>query len=281
MKMNHTQWIGGALGVLLLSTTAHAHFKVLQPASWLKEDSLGGPQKGSPCGPGNTRPFLGDDVQPVPVSDEVTTFHAGETISVQLQETVYHPGYFRIAFAKTRAADATTTDFPNPPLSDPDNCLFDKAAVKTGAHDNVLADGLFMVEEQSAPGRSLMQDVKLPNEPCEDCTLQIVQVMEAHPAQSCFYFHCADIAILPAEGASGSSLAAAADGGASATPVKAATDDGGCAVANAGARSSSAAAWWAMLGMATALYRRAHRSQRRPSMIHTARSPSRQPLRLT
>jgi hypothetical protein len=250
MNMNHKQWIGSALaGFAMLSATAHAHahFKVLQPASWLKEDSLGGPQKGSPCGPGNTRPFLGDDVQPVPVSDEVTTFHAGETISVQLQETVYHPGYFRIALAKTHAADATTTDFPDPPLSDPDNCLFDKAAVKTGAHDNVLADGLFMVEEQSAPGRSLMQDVKLPNEPCDDCTLQIVQVMEAHPAQSCFYFHCADIKILPA------------DGGASATP---ATDDGGCAVANAGVAGSSAA-WWATLGIGAVLYRRRRVSQRR------------------
>src|SRR3954466_2567799 len=112
------RWISGAIAVAALSWTthAHAHFKLLQPASWLNEDALGGPQKGSPCGPGNTRPFLGDDVQPIPTGDTVTTFHAGETIKLQLQETVYHPGYFRVSFAPVAAADATSSEFPDPAL---------------------------------------------------------------------------------------------------------------------------------------------------------------------
>jgi hypothetical protein len=232
---------GAVLGLALLgvgTTRAHAHFTLRMPTSWLNEDALGGPQKGSPCGPGNTRPFVGDDVQPIPASGAVTTFHAGETITVQWQETVYHPGYFRISLAPTDPASATNANFPNPALSDPDNCIYDKAAVATGPHDNVLADGLFMVDAQDAPTRSLMQDVKLPDEPCDPCTLQVVQVMEAHPEQSCFYFHCAEIKVLPAQ---------AVDAGAPVAEGPHAHH--GCSVAELNARGSRAGAW-SLLGIA-------------------------------
>jgi hypothetical protein len=263
--MNRERWTGGAwlCLVLLCTTHAYAHFKLLKPASWLTEDELGGPQKGSPCGSGNTRPFIGDDVQPTPVSDAVTTFHAGETIKVELQETVYHPGYFRISLAPTSASAATSTDFPDPPLTDLENCHYDNAAVQTRPHDDVLADGIFMAADQNAANRSLMQEVKLPNEPCEHCTLQVVQVMEGHPASSCFYFHCADIEILPADGASAGSgnpasgNAGSPAGGAAGSSGSAASsrDSGGCSVASAGDRSSTAAAW-CLLGVASVFCRR-------------------------
>jgi hypothetical protein len=242
MNMDRKRWITGGLAsfALLCSAQAHAHFKQLAPASWLNQDALGGPQKGSPCGPGNTRPFIGDDVQPIPASNAVTTFHAGETITVRWQETVYHPGYFRISLAPVHAADATSSDFPNPALTDPDNCHYDPAAVQTVPHDNVLADGLFMVDDQNGSNRSLMQDVKLPDEPCDHCTLQVVQVMEGHPAASCFYFHCAEIKILPAamSGAAGTGAAAAGSSAPASTQKSS-----GCSVTNAGAASSTAVAW--------------------------------------
>jgi hypothetical protein len=198
--MRKERWVGLALAgfSLLCAARAEAHFRLVQPPSWLNEDSLGGPQKGSPCGPGNTMLILGDDVQPVPASNAVTTFSAGQTIVFQLDETVYHPGYFRVSLAHTKAASATTADFPNPPLTDTVNCHYDTQAVRTGAHDNVLADGLFMAEGQEGTNRSLMSSVTLPNEPCEACSLQVVQVMEGHPGSSCFYFHCADIKIVAA-----------------------------------------------------------------------------------
>lgn len=251
--MKRAYWFGSVVGVLLLSSAhSHAHFKLLKPTSWLNETDLGGPQKGSPCGPGNKMLFLGDDVQPVPFSNAVTTFRAGETITVQLDETIYHPGYFRISLAKVRAKDATTKDFPDPPLTDLQDCHFDWNAVKTVPHDNVLADGLFKAtkpEGEDTPNRSLMQAVTLPNEPCENCSLQIVQVMEGHPAASCFYFHCADIKIVAGE-------AGAGDAGTSVTPPGSADDDGGCSVHAVGA--ARAAAWPWLLLMA-ALGRRARR----------------------
>lgn len=192
-----------AVIVALSAGTAHAHFKLLQPASWLDEDDLGGPQKGSPCGPGNARPFIGDDIKPVPTSGAVTSFTAGQTITVQWQETIYHPGYFRISIAKRSASAADSSDFPDPPLTDTENCHFDHAIVRTTPHDNVLADGLFQATEVSADPRSFQQQVELPDEACENCSLQVVQVMEGHPASSCFYFHCADIKITPKPAAIG------------------------------------------------------------------------------
>jgi hypothetical protein len=255
MDTKSQRWIGGAVMTLALlcTTNARAHFTLLQPTSWLKEDAMGSPQKGSPCGPGNTRPFIGDDVQPIPVSEAVTTFHAGETITVAWRETVYHPGYFRISLAKTGAADATSTNFPDPALSDPANCLFDKAAVQTVPHGDVLADGLFMATDQNGSTRSLTQKVKLPDEPCDQCTLQVVQVMDGHPAASCFYFHCADIKILAANG-----------GGAGATATKPASShkSGGCSITEAGARSGVTAVWCLFgLGSASWLRRRLRRSR--------------------
>jgi hypothetical protein len=94
---------------------ASAHFKLLKPASWLKEDSTGGPQKGSPCGPGGTG-FLGDDVQPVPTSGMITEYKAGEEIDIELDETIPHQGYWRIAIAKDRS------EFTIPPVDNPMSC---------------------------------------------------------------------------------------------------------------------------------------------------------------
>jgi hypothetical protein len=107
LKRKHFVTAASASLAWLLTTHAYGHFVVLKPASWLKEDALGGPQKGSPCGPGNTRPFIGDDVQPIPASGAVTTFHAGETITVQWQETVYHPGYFQTRRSRIQTTATT------------------------------------------------------------------------------------------------------------------------------------------------------------------------------
>jgi hypothetical protein len=253
MNMEGRRFIGAivtSLG-LLCTLPASAHFKLLRPASWLNEDPSGGPQKGSPCGPGNSRPLFGDDIQPIPVSGAVSTFHAGETITVQWQETIYHPGYFRISIAPTEAAAATTADFPDPPLTDLQDCHYDSAAVQTGPHGDVLADGLYMASGQEGANRSLTQDVKLPDAPCDHCTLQVTQVMEGHPGASCFYFHCADLTILPA----GSAAAGAGGAGGAGVASASSGDSGGCSVTDAGARGSQTVACF-LFALATLLYRR-------------------------
>lgn len=216
---------------------ASAHFKLLKPASWLKEDSTGGPQKGSPCGPGGTG-FLGDDVQPIPTSGMVTEFKAGEEIEIEIDETIPHQGYWRIAFAKDRS------EFTIPPVDNPTSCALDLSKVPTGAHDNILADGLWKEETQPA-ARKLSTKVKLPNEPCEKCTIQVVQVMKDHGLSSCYYYHCADIKIVAAGAATGTAgTTAAGSGGAAAGTGAAGTGaaaGAGGSVATAGAGASGAA----------------------------------------
>lgn len=237
----HRKTVGLALLLLGCFTAlpASAHFKLLKPASWLNEDSVGGPQKGGPCGPGGMG-LLGDDVQPVPTNGTVSEVHAGDTVMIEIDETIAHPGYFRVALAKDRSA------FTTPPLDDATACSFDLNAVPTGAHDNVLADGLFKEQSQPSSGRQLMTSVKLPDEPCEKCTLQVIQVMLNHGLSSCFYYHCADLKILPATGSTGaagaSGSSAAGTSGAAGTSAAAGTPAtptaGTAAMPSAGAASA-------------------------------------------
>ena len=67
------------------SLTAHAHFRLLNPPTWVQEDDLGNPQKGGPCGEAGA------------ATNMVTTYTAGETVMVQWQEMIGHSGHFRRA----------------------------------------------------------------------------------------------------------------------------------------------------------------------------------------
>src|SRR4051812_49873143 len=67
----------------------HAHFKLVEPASWIVEDDRGDPQKGFPCGGSNT-----DYGKP---SYAVTQAGGGATPSLKRQETNYHPGHYPVA----------------------------------------------------------------------------------------------------------------------------------------------------------------------------------------
>src|ERR1051326_2413009 len=76
---------------------ATAHFKLLEPASWLVESNLGDPQKLGPCG--------GTSANSGMPSDAVTKVTGGQKLHIKLQETVYHPGHSRIALAVNSRAD--------------------------------------------------------------------------------------------------------------------------------------------------------------------------------
>jgi hypothetical protein len=180
------------LSTLTCARPAAAHFQLKKPTSWLKEDAAGGPQKGSPCGPGGY-----DNVTPTPTSGAVTEFHAGDTIEVDWVDTIAHPGYFRIALAQNR------DDLKNPTIVQDATCNFDESMVPKTASGNVLADGVHFRTRNgfSAPaGTMFSQMVTLPNTPCDKCTLQVMQIMEndIQSLSHCYYFHCADIKILPA-----------------------------------------------------------------------------------
>jgi uncharacterized protein (TIGR03382 family) len=192
----------------LLTEHAQAHIKLLKPQPMYTENGRGDPQNSGPCGGVGTR------------SDVVSEFHPGEKIKVEWQETMAHPGHYRIALAKT-ASD----------LKDPDVPLDGNCNYQDGAYDDkalvypVLADHLFPRDQAavSAPDaqRMFSQEVTLPNMTCDKCVLQVIQFMTVH-APPCSYYHCAEVSIVGdvvaeaggAGGSTGVGPAAAASAGA-------------------------------------------------------------------
>jgi MYXO-CTERM domain-containing protein len=151
--------LGGAVG------TASAHIHLRYPTARTEE------QKRGPCGavasaPGGIR------------GASATTLAPGSTITVAWDETIEHPGHFRISF------DADGQDFSNP---------------VTGAEvfaETLLDDIVDRVV--TGPGNyAYAAEVTLPEIECERCTLQIIQVMSETPpfAAGDLYFQCADLVL--------------------------------------------------------------------------------------
>lgn len=129
------------------------------------------PQKIGPCG--------------VPERGEISVFEPGATIDVRLRETINHPSHYRISF------DADGEFFPDPVTVDD----IDESK------ENVLIDGIEDAEEAEQTVRVTLPDVE-----CEECTLQLIQVMydkggngfggrNAEGGNDDMYYTCADIAL--------------------------------------------------------------------------------------
>lgn len=94
-------------------------------------------------------------------TDTPAIFTPGETITVEFFQDIYHSGYYRIAFS---------------PANDEN---FDA---------NVLVDNI----PDFAGQVNYSQEITLPAIECDDCTLQLIQVMlDRNPPTN--YFSCADI----------------------------------------------------------------------------------------
>ncbi len=168
----------------------YAHFKLLEPASWLIENDRGDPQKSGPCGGSNT-----DWGKP---SNVVGKAVGGSKIHIKVLETVYHPGHYRVSLAVNGPSElpldpvATTKDTEKGPWSV-------SAAIQDPPQIPVLADGLFVHSTRpTGPVDPFEADVQLPNITCKRCTLQVVQFMEEHGFNNpggYTYHHCANVAI--------------------------------------------------------------------------------------
>jgi hypothetical protein len=165
---------------LLSANTASAHINMLSP---LLKDNNSGNEKAVPCdGPRGT---------------EVFTFEPGAFITLGVSEEVPHDSYFRIAF------DDDGEDFAEPASIDPINPnRVSEGGSGTASADNpkCLADPKDKCGESDfckAPNKGavvlydnidphLNKDnlgkyswtIQLPNVECENCTLQVLQVME-------------------------------------------------------------------------------------------------------
>lgn len=183
-----------ALGLAIIPAAAQAHFKLLEPTSWIVENErLGDPQKAAPCGDPGTPGAL----TPSNVVNKAT---GGQKIHVKVTETIFHPGHYRIALAVNghdelpADEDVQTKEGPRGPLSV-------SAAIMNPVKAPILADGLWPHTErpaQGAPPATWETDVQLPNISCPKCTLQITEFMAEHGYNNpggYIYHHCAEFQI--------------------------------------------------------------------------------------
>ena len=183
--------LAGFAAVALTPAVGLAHFILQAPASAIVENQLGDPQKAAPCG-------IAEGVASTP-SGAVTPAVGGSMLHIKVQETVYHPGHYRIALAVLDRAElpvdpeATTRDTERGPRSV-------SGKIDPSPKAPVLVDGLWVHREKPAAGTPLIHetDVKLPNINCDTCTLQVIQFMEDHGLNKMgdySYHHCATLRI--------------------------------------------------------------------------------------
>jgi len=162
----------------LAPAAAHAHIAMSSPAPRHTE------QKAGPCG-------IANDMR----GDTITTYKPGETITVTWMETINHPSHYRISFD-----DDGFDGFVDPATAD-----------ELYSNSTVLLDGI-----ADANGGMYMAEVTLPDIQCDNCTLQLVQVMLDKPPYgdgNDLYYQCADLILEgPVMGTTGTTTDGTTDG---------------------------------------------------------------------
>lgn len=165
------------LVLVLLASPALAHIVLEAPANFQVVDAAGNPNKLEPCGGAGT------------ATNAVTNVLAGGRLTVTWTEPIMHPGHFRLALARDPLEFVT----PTPQLNQGGaNCQ--SAPIARNPAYPVLEDGLF-VHTTAAPNNRYSTTITVPDVPCENCTLQLMQFMSSH-APPCFYFQCAKLRII-------------------------------------------------------------------------------------
>jgi MYXO-CTERM domain-containing protein len=182
-----------------------------------EQNGLGDPQKAAPCG---------NYMDQAVATGEVTSYQAGDTITVTIDETIFHPGHYRIALALDDGA------FPEEPPVTPGATDCGSAPIDPAPAFPVLADGVWEHTEPFAGPQSI--DITVPDGvSCDNCTLQVIQFMSSHGLNDpggCYYHHCATISVGPSAGTGDETGTPTDESGGDSTgggPVTTAADDPG------------------------------------------------------
>lgn len=178
-------------GGTLLPAVASAHIDI-EAGGTHRTRSAGSSLKTAPCGlAGSTR------------GTNVHTYRPGATVNLSLSESVPHPGYFRISFDSDGDDDFV---IPTGTSGEHGDCG-GNASCGPGKEDycsneTVLLDKLDM-HAGGAFGATYTWSVTLPNIECDNCTLQVIQMMNdfapfhtpaTYPADD-IYYHCIDLVL--------------------------------------------------------------------------------------
>ena len=169
MRSKNLLTIVACSGALLLARPAAAHIS-LEEGGDFKSRSGDANLKQEPCGlTGSTR------------GTNIYTFAPGATLTIHLVETIPHPSYFRWAFQMSgddefkEPASIKPIDPNRPcPIDSGDHC---------GASDyyntpNVQAGWDDLFPHLAMGVQTYTFQLTMPNVECDNCTLQVIQVME-------------------------------------------------------------------------------------------------------
>jgi len=174
------------VSLLALPRAAEAHFTILAPPP--ASNSTNGGKGDPPCGPTDMP------------SNVVTPVMGGSKLMLKVNETVSHPGFYRVALSiKSRTelpADNVVKDASGMVLLPTNKTGMSATAdYQTDPVFPVLADNLF----PHTSGSMFSGEITLPNVNCDKCTLQVIEFMAKHASNGdkagFFYHHCADLKI--------------------------------------------------------------------------------------
>jgi MYXO-CTERM domain-containing protein len=208
-----------ALGALsLFPSRALAHIDLIEPNARSHGTAAGN----DPAPDTNTNQKLGPCGQATNMrtTDRVTTYAPGEMITVRVREETPHDSYIRVSIDTEGDDSFPTRPIMSTPAETAEQALAAEEALDT--EGTLLA----VVRETNNMANYVHEiPVMLPDEPCDTCTLQVIQFM--YGAAGPYYFQCADIVI--------------AEGGGSAGQGGSGSGTGGSGGANGGASGSTAA----------------------------------------
>jgi MYXO-CTERM domain-containing protein len=176
-----------AAALFFVARPSQAHFVLQSPPSWMSQDSAGSPQKLGPCGDED------DGTAAATPSGTVTAYQVGDTVTITVDEMIFHPGHYRISLAVNDRSELPA----EPGVDAGPSYPCGTAVIEDPPVFPVLADNVF---PHTAPFTSPQTTtIKLPsNVTCAHCTLQIIEFMSDHGLNTpggCFYHHCADLAV--------------------------------------------------------------------------------------
>ena len=180
-----------AVVVVGIAARADAHFVLISPAASLVQDRIGDPQKIGPCGGVSGNPGRGTPANPGVPSGAVTRVKGGTNLPLLVQESVFHPGHYRVALARTAKQlppdpEVTTAQTARGVRSQ-------SAVIQNPTVAPVLLDGIFAHTER--PTQNWEAQIPVPNINCQNCVLQVIQFMADHPGIAVdgghSYHHCA------------------------------------------------------------------------------------------
>jgi hypothetical protein len=170
---------------------ADAHFVLVSPAASLVQNRLGDPQKIAPCGGVSANPARGTPPNPGVPSGAVTSVTGGTNLPLLVQETIFHPGHYRVALARTAAQLP-----PDPVVTTAQTergVRSQSAVIQNPPVAPILLDGIFAHTER--PTQNFEMEIPVPNITCPNCVLQVIEFMADHPGVAVdgghSYHHCA------------------------------------------------------------------------------------------